>query len=161
MEGVKRAKSVQKKIVHNILSVLFANSDAFSIGRGTHCLRISLCWLLPACSFGGIFIHRSLQRSSELHAGISLATLRDKSARGILEIRKQKGGIVHEKKKTNSNSRYSFRQRRLRSELALRSRRSRKWTDPATSTNATDDPGAAVARSSTSGTNAGATRYYS
>jgi hypothetical protein len=33
MEGVKRAKSVQKKIVHNILSVLFANSDAFSIGR--------------------------------------------------------------------------------------------------------------------------------
>ena len=42
MEGVKRAKSVQKKIVHNILSVLFANSDAFSIGRGTHCLGISL-----------------------------------------------------------------------------------------------------------------------
>jgi len=156
MEGVKRAKSVQKKIVHNILSVLFANSDAFDWTRNSLSGNISL----PACSFGGIFIHRSLQRSSELHAGISLATLRDKSARGILEIRKQKGGIVHEKKKTNSNSRYSFRQRRLRSELALRSRRSRKWTDTATSTNATDDPGAAVARSSTSGTNAGATRYH-
>ena len=51
MEGVKRAKSVQKKIVHNILSVLFANSDAFPIGRGTHCLRISLSWFGPLEAF--------------------------------------------------------------------------------------------------------------
>jgi hypothetical protein len=33
MEAVKRAKPVQKKIVHNILPVLFANTDAFSIRR--------------------------------------------------------------------------------------------------------------------------------
>ena len=59
MEGVKRAKSVQKKIVHNILSVLFANSDAFSIGRVENSLSGNIS--LPACSFGGIFIHRSLQ----------------------------------------------------------------------------------------------------
>jgi hypothetical protein len=44
MEAVKRAKPVQKKIVHNILPVLFANTDAFSIRRvkGTYCRRISL-----------------------------------------------------------------------------------------------------------------------
>src|SRR5882724_1401699 len=105
MEGVKRAKSVQKKIVHNILSVLFANSDAFSIGRGTHCLRISLCWLLPACSFGGIFIHRSLQGHQNCTLAYPLRLYVTRALEEYWKSENRREAIVHEKKKTNSNSR--------------------------------------------------------
>jgi hypothetical protein len=92
MEAVKRAKPVQKKIVHNIFPVLFANTDAFSIRRVKELLSANISLL--AAPFGGIFIHRSLQKSSELHTGIPLAIFPGKRRpQGIiLEIRKQKGG---------------------------------------------------------------------
>jgi hypothetical protein len=161
MEAVKRAKPLQKKIVRNILPIrqyryfLIRRLEELTVGK----------YLPPGCSFGGIFIHRSLQDHQNHMLAYPLRPHRNKSARGILEIRNRREAIVHEKKKTNSISRYSFRQRRLRSELALRSRRSRKWTartEPATATNATNYSGATGgARSPTNRTNAGAARYYS
>ena len=139
MKPVKRGKLLQKKIVYHI-------TDLFQFYEHNLLSGISLLWLLPTCAFGGIFIHRFVQDHQNHTLAYPLRPYSNKSARGILEkIRNRREAIVHEKKKTNSISRYSFRQRRLRSELALRSRRSRKWTartDPTTATNATNYSGA-------------------
>ena len=92
MEGVKRAKSVQKKLFITSCLSFSPTQMLFQLDElRTHCLGISL-WLLPACSFGGIFIHRSCKIIRITRWHIPLRLYSDKSARGILEIRKQKGG---------------------------------------------------------------------
>src|SRR5262245_39615971 len=55
-------------------------------------------------------------------------------SRKIWEISNRREAIIHEEKKTNSNSSDYFKQCRLRSKLTLRSRNSREWG--ATATNA-------------------------
>lgn len=137
-ETRQERKTPTEKIVCHITDFFFYEHNFLS--------GISLLWLLPTCAFGGIFIHRFVQDDQNLMLAYPLRLHRNKSARGIkLEIRNRREAIVHEKKKTNSISRYSFRQRRLRSKLALRSRRSRKRTartEPTTATNTTNYSGA-------------------
>jgi hypothetical protein len=73
MAAVKRAKPVQKKIVHNILPVLFTNPDAFSIRRVR---EFTVREYLSSYSLLWRHFHTSLSaKSSESHAGIPLANL--------------------------------------------------------------------------------------
>src|SRR5215813_8845547 len=127
------------------------------------CGNISL--LMASCfAFGGIFIHRPVQNQRITHWHIPCEITVSRSARGsIWEINNRREGIIHEKKKTNSNSSDSFRQCRLRSKLALRSRRSREWASAyrgATATHSTNHTGPTGAGSSANRTNARETRHY-
>ena len=72
-----------------------------------------------SCSFGGIFIHRSLQGHQNYTLAYPLRLYVTRALEEYWKSENRREAIVHEKKKTNSNSRYSFRQRRLRSELVF------------------------------------------
>jgi hypothetical protein len=96
MEAVKRAKPVQKKIVHNILPVLGANTGAFSIRRVKE-LTVGE-YLSPGCFLLGLLEAFSYIALGEIIRNYTLAyPLRpcSKVKGGLeeyLEIRKQKGG---------------------------------------------------------------------
>jgi hypothetical protein len=91
MEAVKRAKPVQKKIVHNILPVLFANTDAFSIRRVKELTvgEYLSSWLLLWRHFHTSFSAKAT-RIIRWHTPCDFTSKR--RAREYLEIRKQKGG---------------------------------------------------------------------
>ena len=124
-------------------SSLSAKTDAYSTRREKKfylCGNISL--LVASCfAFGGIFIHLPVQDQRITRWHIPCEVIVNKSARGsIWKISNRREAIIHEKKKTNSNSDDSFRQCWLRSKLTLRSRRSGKWAATATNTTNHTEP---------------------